>query len=59
VRTHQELLTYVGKESNKLEEVETGLEHDPDGVYTENISIRTEIRGTSSGRCFERATSPS
>ena len=30
-----ELLTYVGKESNRLEEVEAGLGHDPDDVYTE------------------------
>ncbi len=25
----------VGKEANKLEEVEVGLEHDPETVYTE------------------------
>ena len=30
-----ELLTYLGKESNRLEEVEAGLGHDPDDVYTE------------------------
>jgi hypothetical protein len=30
-------LTYVGKESNKLEEVEAGLVHDPDEVYTEYV----------------------
>ncbi len=35
VRTVPELLAYVGKESNRLEEVEAGLEHDPDEVYTE------------------------
>jgi hypothetical protein len=34
VCTRPELLTYVGKESNKLEEVASGLEHDPDAVYT-------------------------
>jgi hypothetical protein len=28
-------LTYVGKESNRLESVEAGLVHDPDEVYTE------------------------
>jgi hypothetical protein len=28
-------ITHVGKESNKLEEVQTGLVHDPDEVYTE------------------------
>src|SRR5262249_13302892 len=28
-------LTHVGKESNQLEEVEAGLVHDPDEVYTE------------------------
>src|SRR5262249_30495114 len=27
-------LGHLGKEANKLEEVETGLEHDPDEVYT-------------------------
>ena len=31
-RTRPELLTYVGKESNRLEEVEAGLGHDPDDV---------------------------
>ena len=35
VRLVPELLTYVGKESNRLEEVEVGLGHDPDEVYTE------------------------
>ncbi len=29
-----ELMTHVGKESNLLEEVEAGLEHDPDEAYT-------------------------
>lgn len=28
-------LTHIGKESNRLEEVEAGLVHDPDEVYTE------------------------
>jgi hypothetical protein len=28
-------VTHVGKESNRLEEVEAGLVHDPDEVYTE------------------------
>ena len=37
VRTLPELLTYVGKESNRLEEVETGLGHDPDEVYMEYV----------------------
>jgi len=35
VRTRPELLSYVGKESNRLEEVEAGLGHDPDEVYTQ------------------------
>ena len=35
VQTRPELLTYVGKESNRPEEVEAGLGHDPDEVYTE------------------------
>jgi hypothetical protein len=30
-------LTHVGKESNLLEEVEAGLVHDPDEVYTEYV----------------------
>jgi hypothetical protein len=30
-------LSHVGKESNRLEEVEAGLVHDPDEVYTEYI----------------------
>jgi hypothetical protein len=28
-------ITHVGKELNRLEEVEAGLVHDPDEVYTE------------------------
>jgi len=28
-------LTYIGKESNRLEEVESGAVHDPDAAYTE------------------------
>ncbi len=35
VQTVPELLAYVGKESNRLEEVEAGLGHDPDEVYTQ------------------------
>ncbi len=35
VGTVPELLAYVGKESNRLEEVEAGLGHDPDEVYTQ------------------------
>ena len=35
VRSIPELTTHVGKESNRLEEVEAGLEHDPDEVWTE------------------------
>lgn len=35
VRSIPELTTHVGKESNKLEEIEAGLEHDPDEVWTE------------------------
>jgi hypothetical protein len=33
-------VTYVGKESNKLEEVEAGLVHDPEEVYTEYVDDR-------------------
>ena len=36
MRSLPELTTHVGKESNKLEEVEAGLEHDPDEVWTED-----------------------
>jgi hypothetical protein len=35
-------LTYVGKESNKLEEVEAGLIHDPEEVYTEYADPRED-----------------
>jgi hypothetical protein len=31
---------HVGKEANKLEAVEAGLEHDPEAVYTEYISSK-------------------
>jgi hypothetical protein len=33
-------VTHVGKESNRLEEVNAGLVHDPDEVYTEYIDPR-------------------
>jgi len=33
-------VTHVGKESNKLEEVEAGLVHDPEEVYTEYVDGR-------------------
>jgi hypothetical protein len=33
-------LTYVGKESNRLEEVEAGVVHDPEEVYTEYADPR-------------------
>jgi hypothetical protein len=32
-------LTHVGKESNRLEEVEAGLVHDLDEVYTEYLNL--------------------
>jgi hypothetical protein len=35
VRSLPALTAHVGKESNRLEEVELGLEHDPDEVWTE------------------------
>jgi hypothetical protein len=40
VRT--EYLVHLGKEANKLEEVEAGLEHDPDEVYTEYTDPRRD-----------------
>jgi hypothetical protein len=42
VRAHPDLLTYVGKESNKLEEVDAGIEHDPDEVYSQFADPRRE-----------------
>jgi hypothetical protein len=33
----RESLAYVGREANRLEEVEAGLIHDPDEVYTEYV----------------------
>lgn len=35
VRSIPELTAHVGKESNRLEEVEAGVEHDPDEIWTE------------------------
>jgi hypothetical protein len=35
-------ITYIGKESNRLEEVESGLIHAADGVYTEYVDPRRE-----------------
>jgi hypothetical protein len=32
--------THVGKESNRLEEVDAGLIHDPDEVYTEYVDLQ-------------------
>jgi len=37
VRSLLELTAHVGKESNRLEEVEAGIEHDPDEVWTEYV----------------------
>jgi hypothetical protein len=37
-----ESVRHVGKESNKLEEVEAGLVHDPDEVYTEYVDVRRD-----------------
>jgi len=39
VQTMPELLAYVGRESNRLEEVEAGLGHDPDDVYSEYADV--------------------
>jgi hypothetical protein len=36
-------VTYVGKESNRLEEVEAGLVHDPEEVYTEYIDLHEDV----------------
>jgi hypothetical protein len=36
----RESLAYVGRESNRLEEVEAGLIHDPDEVYTEYVDAQ-------------------
>ncbi len=33
-------ITYIGKESNKLEDVEAGVVHDPDEVLTEYADSR-------------------
>ena len=30
---------YVGKESNRLDEVDAGLIHDPEEVYTEYVDV--------------------
>jgi hypothetical protein len=35
-------LTHIGKESNLLEEVEAGLVHDPDEIYTEYVDARRD-----------------
>ncbi len=37
VRSLPELTTHVGKESNRLEEVELGIEHSPDEIWTEYV----------------------
>jgi hypothetical protein len=36
-------LTWLGKESNRLEEVEAGLVHDPEEVYTEYADPREDL----------------
>jgi hypothetical protein len=36
-------LAYVGKESNRLEEVEAGLVHDPEEVYTEYVDPGNDV----------------
>jgi len=42
VRSLRALTTHVGKESNKLEEVEAGIEHDPEEVWTEYADPRRD-----------------
>jgi hypothetical protein len=42
VRSLPELTTHVGKESNELEAVEAGLEHDTDEVWTEYADRRRD-----------------
>jgi hypothetical protein len=42
VSTTPFLITHVGKESNKLEEVEARIEHDPDEVFTEYVDPRRD-----------------
>lgn len=42
VRSMPELTTHVGKESNRLEEMEAGIEHDPDEVWTEYTDPRRD-----------------
>jgi hypothetical protein len=42
VHTVPTLLTYIGKESNKLEEVEEGIEHDLDEIMTEYADPRRD-----------------
>jgi hypothetical protein len=37
-----EPVRHVGKESNKLEEVEAGLVHDPEEVYTEYVDVQRD-----------------
>jgi len=39
---HIELIKYIGKESNSLEEVEAGLHHSPENVYTEYVDPRRD-----------------
>ncbi len=40
VRSLSALTTHVGKESNRFEEVEAGIEHNPDEVWTEYVDPR-------------------
>lgn len=40
VRVHHDLIHFIGKESNKLEDVNAGLVHDIDDVLTEYIDVR-------------------
>ena len=37
-----ERIIYIGKESNRLEEIEAGVIHSPDSVYTEYPDPRRE-----------------
>ena len=37
------LTTHVGKESNKLEKVEAGVEHDPDEIWTECVDAKRDL----------------
>ena len=55
---HIDLIRYIGKESNRLEDVDAGLIHSEHGVYTEYIDAARDEWGGEVATSLERGPAP-